>query len=57
VSSEGAAAAVRRIQRPRARGLSLRAIAERLNQDGVPTAQGGKQWYAATVRQVLLRTA
>ena len=24
---------------------------------GVPTAQGGAKWYAATVRQVLLRTS
>jgi DNA invertase Pin-like site-specific DNA recombinase len=48
---------VRRIQRLRNRGLSLRAIAENLNDAGVPTAQGGKQWYAATVRHVLLRTS
>jgi len=49
-------AVVRRIQRQRARGESLRAIAESLNQAGVPTAQGGRAWYAATVRHVLLRT-
>jgi DNA invertase Pin-like site-specific DNA recombinase len=48
---------VRRIQRLRARGLSLRAIADELNQAGVPTAQGGKCWYAATIRHVLLRTS
>jgi DNA invertase Pin-like site-specific DNA recombinase len=48
---------VRRIQRQRARGDSLRKIAEDLNGEGVPTAQGGVQWYAATVRHVLLRTA
>jgi DNA invertase Pin-like site-specific DNA recombinase len=48
---------VRRIQRLRARGLSLRSIAENLNDAGVPTAQGGKEWYAATVRHVLLRTS
>jgi DNA invertase Pin-like site-specific DNA recombinase len=47
---------VRRIQRQRARGESLRAIAESLNGDGVPTAQGGAQWWAATVRGVLNRT-
>ena len=28
-----------------------------LNRDQVPTAQGGAQWYAATVRHVLLRTS
>jgi DNA invertase Pin-like site-specific DNA recombinase len=49
-------AVVRRIQRQRARGDSLRKIAEDLNESGVPTAQGGARWYAATVRHVLLRT-
>jgi DNA invertase Pin-like site-specific DNA recombinase len=34
---------VRRIRRLRARGLSLRAIADELNESGIPTAQGGKQ--------------
>jgi len=48
---------VRRIQRQRARGDSLRKIADDLNDSGVPTAQGGARWYAATVRHVLLRTA
>jgi len=48
---------VRRIQRQRARGDSLRAIANSLNRDKVPTGQGGAQWYAATVRYVLLRTS
>src|SRR4051795_13610563 len=46
---------VRRIQRQRARGDSLRAIAESLNDDRVPTVQGGARWYAATVRGVLAR--
>src|SRR3954454_24531857 len=49
-------AVVRRIQRQRAGGESLRAIANSLNRDEVPTAQRGAQWHAATVRQVLLRT-
>jgi hypothetical protein len=48
-------AIVRRIQRQRARGDTLRAIADSLNLDGVPTAQGGAQWYAATVRGILAR--
>jgi DNA invertase Pin-like site-specific DNA recombinase len=48
-------AVVRRIRRQRANGDSFRAIADNLNQDHVPTAQGGAQWYAATVRHVLLR--
>src|SRR5262249_16583182 len=48
---------VRRIERQRARGETLRAIADSLNADNVPTAQGGKQWYAATVRGILNRDA
>jgi DNA invertase Pin-like site-specific DNA recombinase len=50
-------AVVRRIQRQRARGDSLRKIADSLNRDEVPTTQGGARWYAATVRHVLLRAA
>ena len=50
-------AVVRRIQRQRARSESLRAIADSLNGDEVPTAQGGGQWYPATVREVLPRTS
>jgi DNA invertase Pin-like site-specific DNA recombinase len=50
-------AVVRRIQRQRARGDSLRKIADDLNEARVPTAQGGVKWYAATVRHVLLRTS
>jgi DNA invertase Pin-like site-specific DNA recombinase len=49
-------AVVRRIQRQRARGDSLRRIADDLNEARVPTAQGGREWYAATVRHVLRRT-
>jgi hypothetical protein len=48
---------VRRIERHRARGDSLRAIADSLNDSKVPTVYGGKQWYASTVRAVLARTA
>ena len=40
------------VRRLRAEGLSLRSIAARLNQEGVPTKQGGK-WYASTVKYVL----
>jgi DNA invertase Pin-like site-specific DNA recombinase len=47
---------VRRIRRQRARGDTLRAIADGLNRDRVPTAQGGAQWYAATVRGILARS-
>jgi DNA invertase Pin-like site-specific DNA recombinase len=48
---------VRRIQRRRERGDSLRKIADDLNESGVATAQRGVRWYAATVRHVLLRTS
>lgn len=41
-----------RIRRMRGRGMTLEAIARKLNDEGVPTAQGGKRWYAATVRSV-----
>jgi DNA invertase Pin-like site-specific DNA recombinase len=50
-------AVVRRIHRQREQGDTFRKIATDLNEDGVPTAQGGARWHAATVRQVLLRTA
>ena len=50
-------AVVRRIQRQRARGDSFRKIAADLNDTQVPTAQGGREWYPATVRHVLLRTS
>ena len=41
-----------RIRRMRGRGMTLEAIARKLNDEGVPTAQGGKRWYAATVRAI-----
>jgi DNA invertase Pin-like site-specific DNA recombinase len=44
---------VARVAEARARGLTLRAIADELNRDGVPTAHGGTQWWAETVRGVL----
>jgi DNA invertase Pin-like site-specific DNA recombinase len=46
---------VRRIQRERAKGKTFAAIADRLNADRVPTAQGGRLWYPATVRHVASR--
>jgi DNA invertase Pin-like site-specific DNA recombinase len=46
---------LRLIERERARGLTLAAIATGLNEDRVPTAQGGARWYPATVRAVLQR--
>jgi hypothetical protein len=46
---------VDRIRSERARGSSLAAIARRLNHDGIPTAQGGRQWWPSTLRTVLAR--
>ena len=41
----------------RSQGMSYAAISDQLNANDVPTAQGGKQWYAATVQRVLDRVA
>lgn len=43
---------VERITAARAAGDSFAEIARRLNADAVPTAQGGAQWWPATVRKV-----
>jgi DNA invertase Pin-like site-specific DNA recombinase len=43
---------VERIVRERAKGRTWTAIAEALNADRIPTAQGGLRWYPATVRSV-----
>lgn len=45
-----------RIRRLRASGQTFQAVADVLNKEGVPTAQGGRRWYAATVRKVLNTT-
>jgi DNA invertase Pin-like site-specific DNA recombinase len=44
-----------RILRERAEGIPFRAIAERLNGEGVPTARGGR-WHVSTVQRVLARS-
>lgn len=46
---------VDRVVRESSEGKTMYAIARDLNRDGVPTAQGGKQWAAATVRALLKR--
>jgi DNA invertase Pin-like site-specific DNA recombinase len=43
----------RRIRRERAAGRTLRAIADRLNADAVPTGHGGARWHPSTVRFVV----
>ena len=45
------------IRTERAAGKSLAAIADGLNADRIPTAQGGRRWYPATVRHTLERTS
>lgn len=45
---------VRRTRKLRADGMTYQAIAGVLNAQGVPTGQGGRQWWPATVRKVLL---
>src|SRR5205085_3897181 len=47
--------AIERIKRERSAGKSLAAIANGLNADRIPTAQGGRQWHPATVRYTLKR--
>jgi DNA invertase Pin-like site-specific DNA recombinase len=47
------AAVVARIVTNRTSGVSFGKIAAALNADGVPTAQGGKRWYPATVKAVV----
>jgi DNA invertase Pin-like site-specific DNA recombinase len=47
--------AIDRIRRERAAGNSLAAIANGLNADHVPTAQGGRRWYPATIHYTLNR--
>lgn len=44
---------VARIVREHQGGVSLRALATTLTDEGVPTAQGGARWYPSTVRAVL----
>jgi hypothetical protein len=45
-----------RIERERAAGRTLAAIADGLNADGIPTAQGGRQWWPSSVRAALCST-
>jgi DNA invertase Pin-like site-specific DNA recombinase len=45
----------RRIHRLAKQGLSAYAIAKRLDQQGVPTPQGGKAWSPSVVRDVINR--
>lgn len=44
---------LKRIKRERAGGLTLQAISDGLNADGVPTGQGGSEWRPSSIRAVL----
>jgi DNA invertase Pin-like site-specific DNA recombinase len=44
---------VKRIEEMRRKGVSIRGIAQALNEAGVPTAHGGARWHASTVQKVL----
>ena len=50
-------ALVERMRRERDAGATLQAIADGLERDGIPTAQGGRRWHAATVRDVIRSSA
>lgn len=52
VADDAEAAGLQRAQQLKADGLSLRAIAAALNEEGVPTKRGG-QWSASTVSRLL----
>lgn len=45
---------IERIVARRRAGATLSAIARELNDENVPTAQGGKTWYPATIRHIIL---
>ena len=44
---------VERIVQMRAQGMTLQAIADRLNEEGVPTVRGGAEWRPSSVRKRL----
>jgi DNA invertase Pin-like site-specific DNA recombinase len=48
--------AIEPITREHAAGNTLTQIANGLNTDHIPTAQGGRAWYPATIRHTLNRT-
>jgi DNA invertase Pin-like site-specific DNA recombinase len=44
-----------RIRRMRGRGMTLQAICDRLNREGVPTPRQGREWRPTSLRAVLRR--
>lgn len=49
------AALERRVHRLRAKGHSLKAIADRFNRERVPTLRGGSEWRPSTIHRVVRR--
>ncbi|MFF8919167.1 recombinase family protein [Streptomyces sp. NPDC015032] len=49
---EDEAAVIERMRGWQAEGVSIRAIANRLNSEGIPTKRGGR-WHATTVNRLL----
>jgi hypothetical protein len=47
---------IERIRLEYARGRGLADIARTLNEEGIPTAHGGRQWWPSTVRAILVRS-
>ena len=54
VENQGEQSALTRIRDLRAEGMPYKKLAERLNDDGIPTKKDGAVWHAASVRGVLL---
>jgi DNA invertase Pin-like site-specific DNA recombinase len=48
---------LRRLRTMRNRGMTLQAIADRLNAEGVTTLRGGSEWRPSSIRAVLQRTS
>jgi DNA invertase Pin-like site-specific DNA recombinase len=46
---------IARIHREHAAGLSMRTIAQRLTDDGIPTATGSRRWQHSTIQRILGR--
>lgn len=46
---------IARIHREHAAGLSMRTIAQRLTDDGIPTATGSSRWGHSTIQRILSR--
>jgi hypothetical protein len=52
---ESKAAVLQRLQALQAEGLSLQKIADRLNNEGVPTLSGKGKWQKGTIGNLLVR--